>query len=291
MNKKAQLVAMIAIVIAAVVFLVIVWPKLAVLLKGAGSQSTCNLNLFLAAAVKAGSLGFSEIPAGCEAEYLTIGKEEIDARKNIANKRIKKYVEDTTGHYRDALASFPTDSGNIPTRAALDEWALDSILGKEFVDCWNKVWHGKLDIFKRGFAADRTICIVCNVITFNEDLPASLRNRNAGNPIKSLNAWMNAEPYYQTTHYDFFAPGLTSKPAPNDFNFITSRPAAITYIEAKKSWFYKYGPVISPVIHAAAYGPSKTWAAMTFTSTDEDFKQLFIYPYDELNTYCTDVIA
>jgi hypothetical protein len=110
MKKRGQLVALIAIAIAAVVLLVIVWPKLAVLLKGAGSTSTCNLNLLLSSAVKAGSLGFAEIPPGCEANYMTIGKQEIDARKNIAKKRLDKYYQDNTGYYADARTVFNVKS-------------------------------------------------------------------------------------------------------------------------------------------------------------------------------------
>lgn len=300
MSKKGQMVALIAIAIAAVVFLVIVWPKLAVLLKGAGSGSTCNLNLFLAAAVKAGSLGFSSIPVGCEAKYITVGKEEIDARKNIAAKRIKKYGDDTTGYYKDVKMAFPIDSSGHPTTAALDEWAFDSIFANDLKDCWNKVWHGKLDIFKRGWIFGDKFCIVCSVVTFGEDLPASLRNRNMAKPITSLKTWMNAEPYYKTTYYDFVADGLVPKPDDESFSFVTNRAAAIVYRETKVSLLTKLGPYIATGVTVGPNAATVDYIATRYSTaiakklgapSDEDLKQLFIYPYDNLDIECTDIIA
>jgi hypothetical protein len=243
-NKKGQLVALIAIAIAAVVFLVIVWPKLAVMLKGAGSGSTCNLNLFLSAAVKAATLGFAEVPPGCEAEYVIISKEDVDSRKNIAKKRLDKYYTDNTGHYAGVRAAFGVQNGI--TDNALNEWALDSILGKEMVDCWNKVWHGKLDLVKRSNAVDQNVfCVVCNVISYSEDLPANLRDRQQ---IDSLYAWAKAEPYFKTTYYDFLADGMTFQSTQSDMTFSTKVPTAVVYIESKKGWLMNALPAIGYTI-------------------------------------------
>jgi hypothetical protein len=314
MNKRGQLVAMIAIAIAAVVFLVIVWPKLAVLLKGAGTQSTCNFNLLLSALVKAGSLGFAEIPPGCEAEYITIGKEEIDVRKNIANKRIKKYFEDTTGHYRDVLTSFPTDSGNMPTQAALDEWSLDYVMGKELADCANKVWHGKLDITARQWFSGQQLCIVCSVVTFGEDLPASIRKRDV---VPSLYNWMNAEPYYSTTYYESAFEGL-ARPEFKDLGYTTKVPVAVVYTEQVESWFSKYavpvgawmvvggyavasvasGGVVAVAGGAFVAGAARAAVGGLTDNRDDTLKFLVLQPYELLGALpkdgglgCTKVIA
>lgn len=237
-SRRAQFVTLIAIAIAAVILLLLFKNAIYPLLKGAGAQSTCNLNLFISAAVKAGSLGFAEVPPGCEAEYLTISKDDIDARKNIAKKRLDKYYQDNTGYYSDARNTFGVTQGVTDT--AMNEWALDSTLGKEMVGCWNKVWHGKLDFFGAGgikefFSGKHIFCVVCSVVTFSDDLPITINDQVS---VNSLYAWMKAEPYYKTTYYDYME-GQSIMPDQSSLFFTTKVPISIVFMEEKEGWLSK----------------------------------------------------
>ncbi len=238
MNKRAQFVTLIAIAIAAIILLLFFKNSIIPLLKFAGGQTTCNLNLFISAAVKAGSLGFAEVPPGCEAEYLTISKDDIGVRKNIAKKRLDKYYQDNTGYYSDARNVFGVAQGVTDT--AMNEWALDSILGKEMVGCWNKVWHGKLDVFGPGgikgfFSGKHVFCVVCSVVTFSDDLPININDQVS---VNSLYAWMKAEPYYKTTYYDYMQ-GQSIMPDQSSLFFTTKIPISVVFIEEKEGWLSK----------------------------------------------------
>jgi hypothetical protein len=118
-------------------------------------------------------------------------------------------------------------------------------MGKGLADCWNKVWHGKLDIVARNPAQKRIYCIVCDVITFGEDLPASLKTKTAANPVSSLYTWTKSEPHLTTTYYDFLQDGMTFKPTQSDMTFSTDTTTAIVYIESKKGWLVSALPGIA----------------------------------------------
>jgi len=296
--KKAQIVEIIAIAIAAAVIIFGVWPVIKAKLTGAGSTAECNLSLFLSALTKVVSLGIAERPPECDIEFKTVGEKETEQMKTRAYKRIMNYYEDTTPYYGQARSFFKIDSIGIPFETSVYEWELDAIIGGKMAECWNKVWHGSLDIFKHDWwPADKSLCIVCTVIRFNEDLPASLRNRRYPNEIKSLYAWMNAEPYLSTNYYEFISEGLTIKPKEEYLSYITtpSRPLAIAYMETKTDLITAWLPTSTGGKMAAAGTGLGAWAAMeTYVAAKtalglgvvEDVKQLLLVPFDELGSRC-----
>jgi len=297
-SRKAQIVEIIAIAIAAAVIIFGVWPVIKAKLTGAGSTAECNLSLFLSALTKVVSLGIAERPPECEIEFKTVGDKEIKQMKSRAAERTKNYYKDTTPYYNQARTFFKIDSMGIPFDDSLNEWALDAIIGGKMAECWNKVWHGSLNIFKHDWwPADKSLCIVCTVIRFNEDLPVSLRNRRYPNEIKSLYAWMNAEPYFSTNYYEFISEGLTIKPDEKYLSYITTpqRQLAIAYMETKTDLITALLPTSTGGKMAAAGANLGAWAAMeTYVAAKkalglgvvEDVKQLLLVPFDELGSRC-----
>ena len=250
MNKKAigpeQLVVIVAIVIATIVFLTVLWPAFSSLLKGAGAQTECNWNLFLSAAVKAGSLGFAEIPVGCKAEYITVDSDTLAKSSNIAKKRLTKYQTDTTGYYSQAASTYNLDPSTPPSYDAINEWSLDSLMAKKMAQCMDKVWHGKLDIVARWKFTQRQFCIVCSVLSFSDDLPVIINKKEA---IITLYDFLKTEQYYKKTYLDYAYDGIVKPPSKEYLAYSTKVPLAIVYTEQMPSWF------------------SRLWIPVTFGAT------------------------
>ncbi len=328
---ETYLVAILIAIITGVVLLTIFWPKLSALTLGTGKQAECNWNLFLSAMTKQVSLGFAEIPLGCQAEYLTVNSEKLSESHSLAKKRITKYHADTSGTYAEASKAFPVDSNGNPSYDAMNEWALDRFMAKETAKCWNKVWHGKLDIVSRNWFEKRTVCIVCSVVSFSDDIPVKLK----AEPVKSLYAWSNAEPYLKTTYYDYVAQDLEFQPGQGDMTFSTQVPQAVVYIESKYSTVWTALPYIGAVgafagvpfaiglagvavpagiigtvvLNAVSYGSAGAVAASTagvqslMQKDPAEFKKMQdavkegeiqaigLAAYEGLNKICTDIIA
>lgn len=315
MNKKAitemMLVTIVATIIGAVVFLTVLWPAFSGTLKGAQSRGECNWNLMLAAGFKAGTFGFGEIEPGCKAQYTTVDATELLKYHTLAKQRIKKYC--TSQGYVGAAAStgqqYTTATAQLCTQGAtyndLNEWALNNIMAKKMVSCWDKVWHGKLDFFRQELG-NRSVCVVCDVTTFSEDFPAVLKTKD----ITTLYDWLNTEPYYQTTYYDYLVEGQTFKPAKENMVYNMQKPLAVIYIQTKDG--YWNGLVIGA---AAGYAAGSTVSGLTggifnpftlpapiigtfigavsgyFADTPDNTRQIFVMPYDGLRYICTDIIA
>ncbi len=322
MNKRAitemMLVTIVITIIGAVVFLTVLWPAFSGKLKTAQSQGECNWNLFLASAVKASSFGLANIDPGCKAQYTTVDSEELKKYHTLAKQRIKQYCK--SQGYVGAAAStgqqYTTATAQLCTQGAtyddLNEWALNYIMAKKMTTCWDKVWHGKLDFFSRQAIYDRTVCVVCDVVSFSEDMPITVRNQQA---ITTLYDWMNAEPYYQTTYYDYISEGTTIKLDKTALEYTTKMPLAIVYVHTKTSALEKWiGPAIIAgelVALASAFllpglgpivAPATTviLGAYKYASSDGNIKQLVIHPYEllpkkanskERGLGCTDIIA
>ncbi len=250
MNRKAEMtmsmfVKVAAITFGAVVFLIVLWPVISGTMKGAGKTGECNWNMFLATLTKQVTMGFGEIPIGCQAEHTTVDSKTIDKMSRLANKRITKYcglaqAEDTpyvglataaTSQYYAQAADEFCETGK-PTYDDRAEWALDYIIAKKLANCWNKVWHGKLDFFTGQFLGDRVFCVVCDIVSFSEDLPVVLQNQEA---IDSLYEFTNAEAHYKTTYYNYITEDATRKLSKNSMAYTTKVPIAITYVNTKKS--------------------------------------------------------
>ncbi|MEM3154644.1 MAG: hypothetical protein QW165_03720 [Candidatus Woesearchaeota archaeon] len=235
-------VVIIALIFAAVVILVWQWPAFSRLLTGAGAQAECNWNMFLSAL--AGKIPFTgQIPVGCQAKYITIDSHSLQPYHNLAKKRITKYcgaeLKSSAGA-KTALENYYSEAANEfckegkPTYDNMNEWALNYIMAKEMRECWDKVWAGKLDVFKAGFFQGRHVfCVVCSVVSFGEDLPITLRNQEG---IDSLYELLKAEPYFKTTYYDYLSADLPIKPDKLDLQYTTKAPIAVLFLQAKEGW-------------------------------------------------------
>jgi hypothetical protein len=190
----------------------------------------------------------------------------------------------------------------------MNEWALDAMVGKRMVECWNKVWHGKLSFFGKK-VTDRNMCVACSVIRFSGDMPAHLQNKQ----ITSLYEWMNAERYYKTTYYDFVADGQTVKPTKEMLYYATDTPLAVTFMHGKVGAWKRIaagvvggagigavtatpvggiGAVPGAIIGGIVGGVVTTISTFVFgAGDDEDVKQVVLVPYETLRAMCTDIIA
>ncbi len=261
----------IGLLVAAGVFLAILWPPMSSLFKGAGTQSECNMNLLLAAGFKAGTLGFGEIPAACQASYTTVDANTLEKADRVAKKRIDRYcgIAATTGTKALAGAAISTPETfysaaagefcetGTPTYNDIAEWELDQIMAKKLLACSNKVFHGKLDIATRWPVKDRQICIVCDVVSFSNDLPITINKQVAR---ASLYDWMQAESYFKKTYYDYTFEGFT-KPKKAGLAYTTKIPVAIVYTEQKASWWSK---LWRPIVVGAAWAVTGGVTAVTF---------------------------
>jgi hypothetical protein len=319
MNKKGiteDLPRLIAIVAGILVFVIVLGPPMYSLIKRGGETGKCDWNLLLAAGFKTATLGFGEIPVGCQAEYTTADTDTLEKTARTAKKRINKYCGESPKvgaaifagrapsqaslFYAEAAKEF-CETGQ-PTRADIEEWALDSMFGKRMVECWNKVWHGKLDFFSQEWSS-RSFCVVCSVVRFSDDLPAHLKRRR----VTSLYDWMNAERYYKTTYYEFVADGQTVKPPKEMLYYGTDEPYAITFMHTKGGY---WDSVIGGVLIGGEYGAKGgSWGGPIgagigagvgailggfigkATDDEENVKQIFIIPYDLTRGICTDIIA
>jgi len=301
MNKRAQLVEVIGLLIAFAAIVYFLWDPITAAMKGAGSTVQCDISLLLSFIAKTATLGAAEIPPGCEAEQNTLGEKEISYLRSFAVQRIKAYHSDPA-YYGAAASAFPTDSQGRPTKEAIDEWVLDNFMADKVANCWKKVWFGKLDVFKRNIVpTSRNICVVCNVITFPDDMPISWKNKGIANPVKSLEAYMKAEGYGKTNYYNFIEEGQIPPPTPQAYTFpiIKTRQTAVTYMETKVDTFLSGYNIVRNIPGASfttagamlnlyAYARKHTSA---ITGKAEDMKQLFIVPFDELEWVCTDLVG
>lgn len=328
-QKKAlemDLARIIAITVGLLVFIVILWQPIQNMTKRVGSQGECNWNLFISAAVRGGSLGFAELEPGCRAEYLTVDRQTLDPGTKSANKRIKKYHQNYES-YGNAARTFSVSEGGQPTYDAKYEWSLDKLIAQKMTQCWDKVWHGKLDFFEENWVGQKIVCVTCSVMNFAGDLPGTLKDK----PIISLYDWMQAEPYYKQTYYQYVTEGTTIKPTPGLMAYSTQEPLAIVYIQSKESWWSAAAEIVAysavavgsvmliatgvgaPAGIAGAIALGTTGAAAGIgaaTVTHEvkkgqesksidpkeaakskDVKAIGVAPYGELRKFCTDIIA
>jgi len=181
----------------------------------------------------------------------------------------------------------------------MNEWAMNALIGKRMAECWNKVWHGKLDFFGRT-AGERNFCVACSVIRFSDDLPAYVNKKQ----ITSLYEWMNAERYYKTTYYDFVKDGQTAKLNKEMLYYSTDTPLAITFMHGKMGYWQRVaaGTVVGagtgtvlggPILTGVGAGVGALVAALDLfgKAAENDVKQIALVPYVELKNICTDIIA
>jgi len=142
--KKAQtestlgtvIIVLMIITVLAVVFI----PKIVKYFKDKGESGVCEWSIALNAFKKSFLLGAEKIPPNCKAKVLQINQTVLESKKKKAQKDLGFFRKDA--RYKDTIRYFNSTSNHINY-----EYSLDGIIADELVDCWSKVWRGKVSVF------------------------------------------------------------------------------------------------------------------------------------------------
>lgn len=183
-------------------------------LQAAESASTCSWSILLASVQKLGSAGIAQgIPEGCKAIMVNVSMKDLEKNQRLASNRISEFMNKP-----DIYKSQYFTNKNKET---INEFALDKIIADELVDCWEKVFKGKMPLFDnwwrfyKPFWGDKqpgsgpealdmwlggtfqhapVNCVICSRITFSDDIISSFGNRE----VDSLMEWMSLNPVPRT---------------------------------------------------------------------------------------------
>ena len=255
MKKKGRspelLVALVLLGVFLIISLLFVYPAVRDLLLGQAKKGQCNWDFLLSAGV--GAIPMAErTPEECEADRINIDNAMLEKQTELyGNKGIEKYYKN-----RNNLA---TEYFIDPDRP--EEYALDRIMAKSLVDCWDKVWHGAMSeyVLKGGWFTSETYCVICSRIYFEQDLPFGKFNLKNGY-ITSLDAWLKTNNHQGKTYYDYLAEGQTYEPNPNQYIYSPQIPYAAVYwmyAPSKTTKLIAYvrdSPVLSAIATAVAVG-------------------------------------
>ncbi len=100
----------------------------------------CEWSVALNAFKKSLLLGKDLVPPSCKVKRLEIDKSSIDSKRKKAEKDLNFFKNNDD--YKKLLRYFSSEDSHI-----VDEYALDKIMADEMVECWDKVWRGKLSVF------------------------------------------------------------------------------------------------------------------------------------------------
>ena len=149
MNKRGiEVQTLIQLAIVAIVLIVVflgAYPLFSSKLHAAEEKGTCEWAVLLAAVRKAGSLGIAEgVPEGCHAKIKAITTNDLAKKTTFARNRIKAFSKppylDKQG--TSTAPSFLKDDSKI-----VNLFALDNIIADEMIECWEKVFKGKMPLF------------------------------------------------------------------------------------------------------------------------------------------------
>lgn len=133
-----------------IVFLIVflgLFPGVERKLEAAEEKGKCEWSVMLAAVRKGGSLSIAEgVPEGCKATTRTITMADLRAKHEYARNRLKIITDPDHKEYDPPFSTYfrkqvPSDPKII------NEFALNTIIGNEMVDCWTKVFKGKMPLF------------------------------------------------------------------------------------------------------------------------------------------------
>jgi hypothetical protein len=180
-------------------------------LQAAESASTCSWSILLASVQKLGSAGIAQgIPEGCKAIMVNVSMKDLEKNQRLASNRISEFMNKP-----DIYKSQYFTNTNKET---LNEFALDKILADELVDCWEKVFKGKMPLFdewwrlyswKEGNPGSGPValqvwnvqvhgppvnCVICSRITFSDEVISQFKQKQ----IISLEEWMSLNPVPRT---------------------------------------------------------------------------------------------
>lgn len=148
MNKRAVTTTLVNLVILVVVLLIMFgsFHVFTQQLEKSGEKGKCEWAVLFAAVQKAGSLGLAEgIPEGCKATRRTITMDDLRQKYKYAKQRITAFNEQP--QYKDAQGRNKVQSFLTTDEDTLNEFALNNIVANELVDCWTKVFQGKMPLF------------------------------------------------------------------------------------------------------------------------------------------------
>jgi len=182
-------------------------------LQAAESASTCSWSILLASVQKLGSAGIAQgIPEGCKAIMVNVSMKDIEKNQRLASNRISEFMNKP-----DIYKSQYFTNTNKET---INEFALDKIIADELVDCWEKVFKGKMPLFDNwwrlydwkgsspqsgpeavtAWFLPGTIrgppvnCVICSRITFSDEVISQFKQKQ----IISLENWMSLNPVPRT---------------------------------------------------------------------------------------------
>lgn len=139
---------LIRLAIVVVIFLVVflgILPQFQKKAEASGGKAKCEWSVLLAGLSKAGSLNLAQgIPEGCKAKTVVVTMKDVQGRAGYARNRLK-VIQDPKHREYDATSKYfrtaPLNDNLIK------EFALDNIVADELVECWEKVWKGKVPLF------------------------------------------------------------------------------------------------------------------------------------------------
>ena len=251
------LVEIIAVVAALVVILVVIWPVLKTALFDTGQQGVCNWSFLVS---KFGAKVFQDIPPACQAHRFSVTPALLQQQIPLAEKAIKNYQK---------TLNIPANQWFSEQNKA--EWALDSIMARELVDCSDKVLRGKFTLFQGGWITSKTACVICARVTFDNTLPFQELRLTQGQ-IGSLDTWLKVNNYKGSTYYDYLSEGFKTKPVYTQFVYSPKIPYAVIYWESNpsswkqlKEWTVRnpWMPLVIDVASAATLLTPAGWFGIT----------------------------
>lgn len=176
-------VELVAIGIAAIVMLVILFPPIRELIFGAGIAGQCRFSMLLSAGVAKATFGIEDIPPECESQKVLINKRALDnvIRINRPKNWMERYAVSKKGMPEYRLREiYDPDNENAEYR-----WALSKIIADELNDCRETVW-ADLKLREGDFGStalssqEKVWCFVCSRMTLDEEAKNAIRQGNLG---------------------------------------------------------------------------------------------------------------
>ncbi len=221
MNKQAQIVGLVIAVISIIILsaaAVMILHKLEVF----GTTQTCQWTFLASAIAKASTIvGAQVIPPACEATETVLSQQTLNQDTDLGRRGIKELL---TNRPKTYLASRANQYFSDPTNHQQQlEWAFDIAVASELKQCWDKVWHGKINAFNewdkknwnivKSWAWNTpndfedtaiTTCVLCSAIHFSGEQPVNLEKKSVQSFEPFLRSAIVPIDRLQRTYYDYF---------------------------------------------------------------------------------------
>lgn len=231
MSRNGEVSVLVGLSAGLIVLLILflgVFPAFKSTIERSGEKGQCEWSVLLAALKTTGTLGIvGGIPEGCKARRVTLTEEEVNKKLAFARARLKQIQTDPA--YAGTAPYFGSPPPGQETQREY-EFAVDALIADEMVDCWEKVFKGKLPLFyAQAFdvGAPPVNCVVCAHIRFEPSVLGKVSKPS----ITSLREWManNKVPRTSQSYLEFLQEGQT-KPLGLAYPFIMdSQGVAVLY--------------------------------------------------------------